>query len=34
MNLQYIQEVIEYEGAGNIAAIIIETVTGTNGILM
>jgi taurine--2-oxoglutarate transaminase len=32
-NLRYIEEVITYEGAHTIAAMIIETVTGTNGIL-
>ncbi len=32
-NLQYLEEVIQYEGPKNIAAMIIETVTGTNGIL-
>lgn len=32
-NLQYLEEVIMYEGADNIAAMFIETVTGTNGIL-
>ena len=32
-NLKYLDEVILYEGAGNIAAMIIEPVTGTNGIL-
>ena len=32
-NLRYLREVIQYEGAGNIAAMIIEPVTGTNGIL-
>eukprot|EP01105_Mastigella_eilhardi_P005025 TRINITY_DN1677_c0_g1_i3.p1 TRINITY_DN1677_c0_g1~~TRINITY_DN1677_c0_g1_i3.p1 ORF type:complete len:397 (-),score=106.01 TRINITY_DN1677_c0_g1_i3:43-1233(-) len=32
-NLQYIQEVIEYEGPTQIAAIMIETITGTNGVL-
>ena len=32
-NLEYIEEVIQYEGPRNIAAMIIETVTGTNGIL-
>jgi taurine--2-oxoglutarate transaminase len=32
-NLTYLAEVIEYEGPGTIAAMIIETVTGTNGIL-
>ena len=32
-NLQYVEEVIEYEGPGNIAAMFIESVTGTNGIL-
>ena len=32
-NLQYLEEVIMYEGADTIAAMFIETVTGTNGIL-
>ena len=32
-NLQYLEEVIMYEGADKIAAMFIETVTGTNGIL-
>ena len=32
-NLKYLDEVIMYEGAHTIAAMIIETVTGTNGIL-
>jgi len=32
-NLQYLEEVIMYEGAHTIAAMIIETVTGTNGLL-
>lgn len=32
-NLRYIEETIQYEGPKNIAAMIIETVTGTNGIL-
>ncbi len=32
-NLTYLEEVIQYEGADNIAAMFIETVTGTNGIL-
>ncbi|MBI2377636.1 MAG: aminotransferase class III-fold pyridoxal phosphate-dependent enzyme [Deltaproteobacteria bacterium] len=32
-NLEYVEEVIMYEGAQTIAAMIIETVTGTNGIL-
>ncbi len=32
-NLTYLEEVIMYEGPQNIAAMIIETVTGTNGIL-
>ncbi|OIP29442.1 MAG: aspartate aminotransferase family protein [Deltaproteobacteria bacterium CG2_30_63_29] len=32
-NLEYLEEVITYEGANTIAAMIIETVTGTNGIL-
>lgn len=31
-NLRYLEEVIEYEGGHNIAAMICETVTGTNGI--
>jgi taurine--2-oxoglutarate transaminase len=32
-NLTYLEEVIQYEGPKNIAAMFIETVTGTNGIL-
>ncbi|MDF1565241.1 MAG: aminotransferase class III-fold pyridoxal phosphate-dependent enzyme [Deltaproteobacteria bacterium] len=32
-NLAYLEEVIQYEGPGTIAAMFIETVTGTNGIL-
>jgi len=32
-NLKYLEEVIMYEGPQNIAAMIIETVTGTNGLL-
>jgi len=32
-NLTYLEEVIQYEGPHNIAAMFIETVTGTNGIL-
>lgn len=32
-NLKYLEEVIQYENPKNIAAMIIETVTGTNGIL-
>ncbi len=32
-NLRYLEEVIQYEGPQNIAAMFIETVTGTNGIL-
>jgi len=32
-NLQYVEEVIQYEGGSQIAAMFIETVTGTNGIL-
>ena len=32
-NLQYVEEVIQYEGPHTIAAMIIETVTGTNGVL-
>ncbi len=32
-NLQYVEEVIQYEGPHTIAAMFIETVTGTNGIL-
>ena len=32
-NLRYVEEVIMYEGPQNIAAMFIETVTGTNGIL-
>ncbi len=33
-NLAYLEEVIDYEGPHTIAAMIIETVTGTNGILI
>ncbi|MCH8126341.1 aminotransferase class III-fold pyridoxal phosphate-dependent enzyme [candidate division KSB1 bacterium] len=33
-NLIYLDEVIQYEGPNNIAAMIVETVTGTNGILV
>lgn len=33
-NLSYLEEVIEYEGPHTIAAMIIETVTGTNGVLI
>lgn len=33
-NLAYIREVVEYEGAGTIAAILIESVTGTNGMFV
>jgi len=33
-NLQYLEEVIMYEGPQTIAAMIIETVTGTNGLLV
>ena len=32
-NLRYVEEVIQYEGTDKIAAMFIETVTGTNGIL-
>ncbi len=32
-NLRYLEEIIQYEGPHTIAAMIIETVTGTNGIL-
>ncbi len=32
-NLEYLEEVIDYEGGHTIAAMIIETVTGTNGVL-
>lgn len=32
-NLTYLEEIIDYEGPKNIAAMIIETVTGTNGVL-
>ncbi len=32
-NLRYVEEVIQYEGTSSIAAMFIETVTGTNGIL-
>ena len=33
-NLRYLEEVIQYEGPHTIAAMFIETVTGTNGILV
>lgn len=33
-NLRYLEEVIQYEGPNNIAAMILETVTGTNGVLI
>jgi taurine---2-oxoglutarate transaminase len=33
-NLTYLEEIIQYEGPKNIAAMIIETVTGTNGLLV
>jgi len=33
-NLQYLEEVIQYEGPHTIAAMFLETVTGTNGILI
>jgi len=33
-NLDYIREVIEYEGANTIAALLIESVTGTNGMFV
>ncbi|MCC6808341.1 MAG: aminotransferase class III-fold pyridoxal phosphate-dependent enzyme [Deltaproteobacteria bacterium] len=33
-NLRYLDEVIQYEGPQNIAAMFIETVTGTNGVLV
>jgi taurine--2-oxoglutarate transaminase len=33
-NLQYLEEVIAYEGGHTIAAMILETVTGTNGVLV
>lgn len=32
-NLEYLEEVIQYEGPNNIAAFILECVTGTNGVL-
>jgi taurine---2-oxoglutarate transaminase len=32
-NLRYLEEIIQYEGPQNIAALFIETVTGTNGVL-
>ncbi len=32
-NLEYLEEIIDYEGGHTIAAMIIETVTGTNGVL-
>src|SRR5262249_24226054 len=32
-NLRYLEEVIMYEGSQNIAAMFVETVTGTNGVL-
>jgi taurine--2-oxoglutarate transaminase len=32
--LNHLEEIIRYEGAGNIAAILMETVTGTNGIII
>ncbi|HYV44340.1 MAG TPA: aminotransferase class III-fold pyridoxal phosphate-dependent enzyme [Myxococcaceae bacterium] len=32
--LRHVEEVVEYEGAQNIAAIMMETVTGTNGIIV
>eukprot|EP00049_Salpingoeca_infusionum_P019278 m.361175 g.361175 ORF g.361175 m.361175 type:complete len:485 (-) comp19397_c0_seq1:552-2006(-) len=32
-NLRYVEEVIMYEGPGTIAAMLVETVTGTNGVL-
>ena len=32
-NLRYVEEIIQYEGTSSIAAMFIETVTGTNGIL-
>ena len=32
--LNHLEEIIQYEGAGTIAAIIIETVTGTNGVII
>jgi taurine---2-oxoglutarate transaminase len=32
-NLQYVEEIIQYEGGHSIAAMIIETITGTNGVL-
>jgi hypothetical protein len=34
VSLRYIEEVIQLEGPGTIAAFILETVTGTNGILI
>ena len=33
-NLQYLEEVIMYEGPQNIAAMIVESITGTNGVLI
>jgi len=33
-NLRYLEEIIQYEGPHTIAAMIVETVTGTNGILV
>jgi len=33
-NLRYLEEIIQYEGPHTIAAMIIETVTGTNGVLI
>jgi taurine--2-oxoglutarate transaminase len=33
-HLKYLEEVIQYEGGQNIAAMIVETVTGTNGVLV
>ena len=33
-NLRYLEEVIQYEGPNHIAAMIVETVTGTNGVLV
>ncbi len=32
--LNHLEEIIQYEGAGTIAAVILETVTGTNGIII
>ena len=32
-NLRYLEEIIQYEGPQNIAAMVIESVTGTNGVL-